>query len=107
MKQTLLNTTVKSIVRVDWEKIIYIAIILVALVTRLWGLGDRVQSHDESIHTRYSWNLYVGHGFSHSPLMHGPFLFHATALSYFLFGDNDFTARVPVALMGVALVAIP
>jgi predicted membrane-bound mannosyltransferase/DNA-binding beta-propeller fold protein YncE len=107
MKQTLLDTTVKSIIRVDWEKVIFIAIILVALVTRLWGLGDRVQSHDESIHTRYSWNLYVGHGFSHSPLMHGPFLFHATALSYFLFSDNDYTARLPVALLGVALVAIP
>jgi 4-amino-4-deoxy-L-arabinose transferase-like glycosyltransferase len=39
--------------------------------------------------------------------MHGPFLFHITALSYFLFGDNDFAARLPVALMGVALVIFP
>ena len=93
--------------RLDWEKTLYIILIILALTTRLWGLGDRVQSHDESIHTRYSWNLYAGHGFSHSPLMHGPFLFHATALSYFFFSDNDFTARLPVALMGVALVVFP
>jgi uncharacterized protein (TIGR03663 family) len=91
----------------NWEKAIYLGLIVVALVTRLWGLGIRVQSHDESLHTKYSWNLYAGQGFQHTPLMHGPFLFHATALSYFLFGDNDFTARLAVALMGVAVVAFP
>jgi predicted membrane-bound mannosyltransferase len=102
-----LEKPLSSLIKLDWEKALYITIIVLALVTRLWGLGDRVQSHDESIHTKYSWNLYVGQGFQHSPLMHGPFLFHATALSYFLFGDNDFTARVPVALMGVLVVAFP
>ncbi len=107
MEQTLLDKPLGSLVKLDWEKTLYIILIILALATRLGGLGDRVQSHDESIHTKYSWNLYAGHGFQHHPLMHGPFLFHATALSYFLFGDNDFTARLPVALMGVALVAFP
>jgi DNA-binding beta-propeller fold protein YncE len=93
--------------KLDWEKALYIMFIVLALITRLWALGDRVQSHDESIHTKYSWHLYTGQGFSHHPLMHGPFLFHITALSYFFFGDNDFAARVPVALMGVAIVAFP
>ena len=92
---------------VNWEKALYLTLIVVALATRLWGLGIRVQSHDESLHTKYSWNLYAGQGFQHTPLMHGPFLFHATALSYFLFGDNDFTARLVVALIGVAVVAFP
>jgi len=91
----------------NWEKALYLTLIAIALVTRLWGLGIRVQSHDESLHTKYSWNLYDGQGFQHTPLMHGPFLFHATALSYFLFGDNDFTARLAVAVMGVAVVAFP
>jgi len=104
---TLLDKPLSDFVRLDWEKTLYIVLIILALATRLWGLGDRVQSHDESIHTRYSWNLYVGHGFQHAPLMHGPFLFHITALSYFLFSDNDFSARLPVALMGVALIAFP
>lgn len=91
----------------SWEGVIYAILILLALVTRLWALGDRVQSHDESIHALYSWNLYTGRGYQHHPLMHGPSLFHITALSYFIFGDNDFTARLPVALIGVAMVAFP
>jgi len=107
MEQTVLDKPINSIVKWDWEKTLYVTLIILALVTRLWGLGDRVQSHDESLHTEYSWYLYSGRGFQHTPMMHGPFLFHATALSYFLFGDNDFTARLAVALMGVALVAWP
>ncbi len=105
--EQLLNKPLGDYVKLDWEKTLYLIIIVLALATRLWGLGDRVQSHDESIHTKYSWNLYAGYGFQHNPLMHGPFLFEATAFSYFLFGDNDFSARVPVALLGVALVAFP
>ena len=107
MKQTLLDKPLSNLIKLDWEKTLYLIIIILALSTRLWGLGDRVQSHDESIHTKYSWNLYRGVGFQHNPLMHGPFLFEATAFSYFLFGDNDFSARAPVALMGVALVIFP
>ncbi len=34
-------------------------IFLVAIFTRFYALGDRVMSHDESLHTRYSWNLYA------------------------------------------------
>jgi uncharacterized protein (TIGR03663 family) len=94
-------------IRFDWEKALYLTLIVLAVATRLWGLGVRVQSHDESLHTKYSWNLYAGQGFQHTPLMHGPFVFHATALSYFLFGDNDFTARLAIALIGVAVVAFP
>jgi len=105
MEQTILDKPLN--IKLDWEKTLYLIIVVLAIATRMWGLGDRVQSHDESIHTKYSWNLYAGRGFRHDPLMHGPFLFEATALSYFLFGDNDFSARVPVALMGVALVAFP
>ncbi len=107
MNQISLDTPLTRSAKFDWEKALYITLIILALATRLWGLGDRVQSHDESIHTKYSWDLYAGNGFQHQPLMHGPFLFHATALSYFFFGDNDYSARVPVALMGVILVAFP
>ncbi len=91
----------------DWEKILYIALILIAVVSRFWDLGARVMSHDESLHTYFSYNLATGKGFAHTPLMHGPFLFHITALSYFLFGDSDFTSRIPTAVFGVLLVALP
>lgn len=103
----MLRRPIRVLAYLDWEKGLYLALVLLALVTRLWGLGDRVPSHDESIHMRYSWNLYAGRGFRHDPVMHGPFLFHATALSYFFFSDDDFSARIPVALIGVAVVAFP
>lgn len=89
------------------EQALYILFIILAVASRFVMLGARVQSHDESLHTRYSWELYDGQGFSHTPLMHGPFLFHATALSYWLFGADDTTARIPVAILGVILVAFP
>ena len=92
---------------IDWEKAIYLAFMLIAIVTRFYGLGDRVVSHDESLHTQYSYQFYHGDGYVHSPLMHGPTLFHATALSYWLFGDSDFASRVPNAILGVILVLIP
>ena len=64
-------------------------------------------SHDESLHTRYSYNLYNEGDFTHTPLMHGPALFHATALSFYLFGDNDFTGRIYTAALGVLMVMFP
>ncbi len=90
-----------------WEKALYLTILVLALFSRFYGLGDRAISHDESIHTKFSWYLYQGQGFKHSPMMHGPLLFEATALNYFLFGANDYTSRVFPALVGVLLVMSP
>jgi len=89
------------------EHVAYLALFALALLTHLWGLGDRALHHDETLHAAYSWRLYTGQGFEHDPLLHGPFLYHITALMYFLFGDNDFTARLSVALFGSALVVMP
>ena len=91
----------------NWELIAYLVIFLIAVFTRFYGLGDRVMSHDESLHTRYSYNLYADGNFQHTPLMHGPILFHVTAFFYFMFGDNDFTARLYPAILGIALVMMP
>lgn len=91
----------------NWEVLIYIVIFMLAIFTRFYNLGDRVMSHDESLHTRYSYNLYHAGDFQHTPLMHGPILFHAVAFFYFLFGDNDFTARIYPALLGIMLVMSP
>ena len=90
-----------------WEKILYIVILIMAIFSRFYMLGDRAISHDESIHTKFSWNLYSGLGFQHNPMMHGPLLFEATALIYHLFGPNDFTSRIFVALTGIVLVMTP
>ena len=102
-----LDTPLISLFTLNWEILLYTAIFVVALFTHFYDLGTRVMSHDESLHTLYSWNLYSGRGYEHDPLMHGPFLFHINALIYFLFGDNDFTARISTALFGVVLVILP
>ncbi len=88
------------------ELALFVIVILAALVTRFYNLGIRVMSHDESLHTYFSWLLYQGRGYQHSPMMHGPFQFHIIALTYFLFGATDFTARIPSALFSVATVGM-
>ena len=99
--------TLATLYALDWEKILYVTFFVLAIISRFWSLGDRVVSHDESLHVQYSFQFYDGQGYTHTPLMHGPFLFHITALSYWLFGDNDFTARIPVALFGIVLILLP
>ena len=93
-------------IKLDYEKIVWVAILLFAAVSRFYDLGARVISHDESLHTYYAWELSQGRGFEHSPLMHGPFQFHIVAFSYFLFGDSDVTSRIPSAIFGLAAVGI-
>jgi len=101
-----LDRPVWSALSLDWEKALYIGLIIAALVTRFYDLGARVMSHDESLHTQFAWYLFQGRGFNHDPVMHGPLKFELTAFMYWLFGDNDFTARIPSALMGVAAVGL-
>lgn len=89
------------------ETLAYLAIGLLSVLTHLWGLGDRALHHDETLHAVYSWYLYQGRGYMHDPLLHGPFLYHFGALMYLLFGDNDTTARLGVALFGIVLPLTP
>ncbi|MGD2039926.1 MAG: TIGR03663 family protein, partial [Anaerolineae bacterium] len=96
-----------DILEPNWEKLIYVVILLLAVVSRFWDVGARAMSHDESLHALYSYYLYNGTGYAHNPMMHGPFLFHANALVYFLFGDTDFTARIVPAIFGVFMVMSP
>jgi len=63
--------------------------------------------HDESLHGTYAYRLYEGKGYRHDPMMHGPFLFHITALLFGLLGDSDYTVRVAPAMFGVLIVAFP
>ncbi len=89
------------------EQLAYLAILLLALITRLWGLGDRALHHDETLHAYYSWLVFQGQGYVHDPLLHGPFLYFFGALVYFLFGVSDATARLGPALFNIALVMLP
>ncbi|MEW5942197.1 MAG: flippase activity-associated protein Agl23, partial [Chloroflexota bacterium] len=86
------------------EVAVFVLILLLAVVTRFYDLGTRVMSHDESLHTYFSYLLYKGQGYQHTPMMHGPFQFHFIALTYYLFGVSDFTARIPAALFSIMTV---
>lgn len=87
------------------EKLIFAVILIIAIFSHLYLLEPRVMSHDETSHTYFSWLYYKGNGYAHDPVTHGPFQFHLVALSYFLFGDTDTTARIPAALFGIATIA--
>ena len=86
---------------------LYVVLAVAAAAMRFWDLGVRAFHHDESLHAFYSWNLYAGEGFIHNPMMHGPFQMEATAGLFFLFGDDDYTARLLYAIAGTALVLMP
>ncbi|MCB0103378.1 MAG: TIGR03663 family protein [Anaerolineales bacterium] len=86
------------------EVVIFIFVMIAAIITRFYDLEARVMSHDESLHTYFSWLLYLGQGYRHDPMMHGPLQFHLIALSYFLFGVSDLTARIPSVIFSLATI---
>lgn len=113
--------------RMNWEVAAYALIVVASVVAHLWGLGRMAMHHDESIHAWSSWRLYTGAGafncwggldengqarggvtaptYCYDPVYHGPSLYYLTALAYFLFGDGDAQARLPMAIAGIVMVA--
>ncbi|MEZ4555457.1 MAG: hypothetical protein R2854_03215 [Caldilineaceae bacterium] len=53
-----LDRPLSDLIRVDWETIAWAVLMVVAAVTRFYNLGARAMSHDESLHTLYSYYLY-------------------------------------------------
>jgi uncharacterized protein (TIGR03663 family) len=102
-----LRGTLSRFLTLRWETILIIVILLAAIFTRFYMLDARAMSHDESLHVYYSYKLYTEGDFDHTPLMHGPILFHMTAAAFALFGDNDFSGRLYTAVLGVILVMMP
>lgn len=95
-------------VSVTWETVAYAVVVVLAAAMRFWDLGDRAMHHDESLHAYYSYQLFRGLGYEHSPLLHGPFQFFGMAAAFVLAGgDGDAAARVLAALFGSILVVLP
>lgn len=103
---TLRDRLAMASISVDIELIAFAVLLVLTVATRFYDLGTRVMSHDESLHTYFSWKLADEGNFRHDPLMHGPLQFHLIALSYFLFGVSDASARVPAALASIAAVVL-
>jgi predicted membrane-bound mannosyltransferase/DNA-binding beta-propeller fold protein YncE len=80
-------------------------ILITAILSRFIMLGARVMSHDETNHVVPSYTFYQGGGYLYDPVSHGPLQFHLIALSFTLFGDSDFSARIPDAVFGIAVIA--
>jgi len=99
-----LDQPLSNLISLNWETILFSLLIILAIVSRFYDLESRVMSHDETSHVYFSWLFEQGRGYSHDPVTHGPFQFHVVALSYFMFGDNDFTARIPAALFSIATI---
>lgn len=102
-----LDRQLGDVIALDWEKAALLVIIGLAIVTRFWDLGARALHHDESLHAFYSYNLYMGRGYVHDPLLHGTFLYHLNAFIYLLFGANDASARYAPAFLSVLTVGLP
>lgn len=102
----LLDRPALALVRASWETVAWALLMVTGAVLRFYDLGVRAMSHDESLHSLYSYYLYNAGNYEHNPMMHGPFLFHANTLMYFLFGDSDTTARIVPALAGLGVMGM-
>ena len=89
------------------ETALYGLIVIFAIFSRFYNLSAQTLHHDEGVHAYYSWLYYDGQGYSQEPWKHGPFLYHITALMFWLFGDNNETVRLSTALFGVLTCLLP
>lgn len=83
------------------SKLIIIAILLIAIITRLAILDARPIDHDEGIHAYLSYILLKEGSYRYDPTYHGPFLYFATAGLFYLFGDSEFVARLTPVIFSI------
>jgi predicted membrane-bound mannosyltransferase/sugar lactone lactonase YvrE len=105
-KPSLLDTPLKRWFPLNVETLLVFLLLAAAVVSRFYDLGARTMSHDEINHVIPSFSLYSGNGFKVDPMSHGPVQFHMMALSYALFGDNDFTTRIPAAVLNIVAILV-
>ncbi len=86
--------------------IVFGIIILFTVFTRLYDLHDKPLHHDESIHADFALKVYKGKLYSYDPTYHGPFLYYANALIYYMFGVTDSTSRMIPAIFGIMLIIL-
>ncbi len=87
----------------DWKSILWLLLFSFIILTRFHHLGDKPFHHDESLYAKYIWNFFTGSGYKYDPMQHGPFLFHFSQLTLFMFGVTNFTIRILPAATGLFL----
>ena len=106
-RQSFFDRPLAIALPIDRELALYIVLVAIGAILRLWDLGSRMLHHDESLHAVYSYLFYIGRGYEHDPMLHGPFQFHWYAFWQFLLGATDATVRVGNSVLGIALISLP
>jgi uncharacterized protein (TIGR03663 family) len=88
------------------ERAAWAMLLVAALAVRVVDLGSRPFQHDEAQIAYFSWLFEQSGNYHYQPVLHGPFMYHAMAAGFRLFGDSDFVARLPMALAGLAVVGL-
>jgi uncharacterized protein (TIGR03663 family) len=83
-----------------------LVLVLFSLVLHIWNLDERSYHHDEAIHAHAAHVLLNEGRYQYDPTYHGPLLYFLTTATFVVGGESDFTARLPIALAGVALIGI-
>lgn len=103
--------------RINLEVVAFVGLVLLSIVAHLWNLDRMAMHHDESVTSWLAWKFYTGTGsfncafgrsaasYCYDPVYHGPAYYILMLLSFFLFGDGEAQARLPIAAAGVAMVA--
>jgi uncharacterized protein (TIGR03663 family) len=84
----------------------WLLLVAFSMTLHLWDLGERSYHHDEAIHAHAAHVILKEGTYQYDPTYHGPLLYFLTAATFVVAGESDFTARLPIALSGVALIAI-
>lgn len=82
---------------------IFVLLVIVGVLLRWIGLGDRPLHHDESIHAMfglYFFDFPDQNYYHYNPEYHGPTIYMLYRLVYNFFGVHDWSARAPMALLG-------
>jgi len=84
----------------DWVTVAVANVALLALVTRLYRLGERVAHWDEARVAYWTMRYIETGNFDYRPIIHGPFYHHVNRHVFGWLGANDFTMRLVVVVAG-------
>jgi uncharacterized protein (TIGR03663 family) len=104
------NSSFHSCTREITDWFLFAGLIILGLLLRWLQLGDRPYHHDESIHVmfgKYFYDFPSVNYYKYDPTYHGPLLYHILFLFFNTFGFSDYTARIPVVLMGTFILFMP
>lgn len=82
---------------------LFVLVLAYVLYSRLWNLAGKVMHHDESLFAYYGYWLYKGRGYDYQPILHGPVLQYVSAFFFLLFGDDQWTMRLPNMIGGLLM----